>query len=57
MGSFKIQKSKGAKKEAKSAGGLALIIGLAAGLFIHPLGFLFAALGLVFLLASLVASE
>ena len=57
MGSFKLQKGQGAKNEARGAGALALIVGVVAGVLLHPLGFAFAALGLVFLLASFAASE
>ena len=58
MGSFKLQKSGGAKQEAKTAGVFLALIGLVVWLFILPVaGIIMVILGLIFFAASFAASE
>ena len=49
MGSFKLEKSAGAKQEAKTAGAFLAILGVIVGLFVWPqVGVIMLVLGLVF---------
>lgn len=55
--SFKLKSGGKAKEQARSAGALALILGVVAGFLFHPIGFVIAVVGLIALVGSAFASE
>lgn len=58
MGSFKLEKSKGAKKEARGAGALLIALGAVTFVLVDGgIGALFGLIGFVLLLAGFTATE
>jgi len=56
--SFKLQKSRGAKNEARTAGVLLALLGVVIALFVLPIaGWIMVVLGLIFFATSFAASE